>query len=253
VQHSISRGEEEALFAQLDQDGDLRARTELVERYLPLARSLARRYERRNEPLDDLIQVASYALVKAVDRFDPKRGDAFSSYAVPTILGELKRHFRNAGWALHVPRGLQERVLDVHTAMDELARDLGRSPTIQEVADAMGLTSEEVLEAVEAGSAYNTTSLDSPRRDGGEDDDTTTVADGLGQIDDRLDVVEDSVTIGRGLRALPQRERTILFLRFAEGLTQSEIAERVGISQMHVSRLLRRAVERVRVVAGAPS
>jgi RNA polymerase sigma-B factor len=244
------RQEERGLFLRYQRKGDADARRELVERFLPLARRLARRYEQASEPLDDLVQVASLALVKAVDRFDAERGDAFSSYAVPTILGELKRHFRDAGWALHVPRGLQERVLDVNNVIEALSRELGHSPTPKQVAERMRLPVEDVLEAMDAARAYNTTSLETPRR-GSEDDETSTIAETLGEDDDRFDVVEDSATIERGLKALPERERSILFLRFAEGLTQAEIAERIGISQMHVSRLIRRSIDRVRLVANA--
>lgn len=244
------RREEHALFVSYQRNGDAAARRELVERFLPLARRLARRYEQASEPLEDLVQVASLALVKAVDRFDAERGDAFSSYAVPTILGELKRHFRDAGWALHVPRGLQERVLDVNNAVEALSRDLGHSPTPKQVSEHMKLPVEEVLEAMDAAGAYNTTSLETPRRRK-DDGESTTIAETLGEPDDRFDVVEDSATIERGLRALPERERSILFLRFAEGLTQAEIADRIGISQMHVSRLIRRSIDRVRMVADA--
>lgn len=245
----MQRREEHALFVRYQRGGDNDARRELVERFLPLARRLARRYEQASEPLEDLVQVASLALVKAVDRFDAERGDAFSSYAVPTILGELKRHFRDAGWALHVPRGLQERVLEVNSAMESLAREWGRSPTPQQLAERMNLSVEEVLEAIEAGAAYNTASLDTPRRS--DDEDAGTIAETLGETDVRFERVEAGATIERGLKSLPERERSILFLRFAEGLTQAEIAERIGISQMHVSRLIRRAIDRVRVVANA--
>jgi RNA polymerase sigma-B factor len=243
------RREEHALFVSYQRNGDTAARRELVERFLPLARRLARRYEQASEPLEDLVQVASLALVKAVDRFDAERGDAFSSYAVPTILGELKRHFRDAGWALHVPRGLQERVLDVNNAVEALSTETGRPPTPQQVAERMRLPVEDVLEAMEAGAAYNTTSLDTPRRSA--DDESSTIAETLGTTDDRFDLVDESATVERGLKSLPERERSILFLRFAEGLTQAEIAERIGISQMHVSRLIRRALDRVRLVANA--
>jgi RNA polymerase sigma-B factor len=229
-------------------DGDVVAREELVRRFLPLARRLARRYERASEPLEDLVQVASIGLVKAIDRFETDHGAGFSSYAVPTILGELKRHFRDSGWALHVPRGMQERVLKVNEAVEHLSGELGRSPTAQQVADELSLPVEEVLEAMEAGAAYDTVSLDAPLRS--SEDERTSFADSVGETDDRFDVVEHSATLGRALRALPERERSILYLRFAEGLTQVEIAERVGISQMHVSRLIRRALERLRVVAG---
>jgi len=246
---SPARAYERELFERFHSHGDLAARTELVERFLPLARKLARRYERASEPLEDLIQVASLGLVKAIDRFDCRRGDAFSSYAVPTILGELKRHFRDAGWAVHVPRGLQERVLDVNAAVERLSRDLGRSPSPQQVAIKLGLPVEQVLEALEAGAAYDAISLDRPRRSG--EDESDTIADGLGHADERFELIENRATVGRGFKSLPQRERRILYLRFAEGLTQAEIGERMGMSQMHVSRLTRRAIDRVRVVATA--
>ncbi len=225
------------------------ARDQLIERFLPLAKRLARRYERASEPLEDLIQVASVGLVKAIDRFEPGQGSSFSSYAVPTILGELKRHFRDAGWALHVPRGMQERVLRVNEAVERLSGPAGGSPTPQRVATELGMPVEDVLEAMEAAAAYDTISLDAPLRS--SEDEGSNLGDAVGDVDDRLDLVEHSATLSRVLRAMPERERTILFLRFAEGLTQVEIAERVGISQMHVSRLIRRALERLRVVAGA--
>lgn len=231
------------------QGGDVHAREQLVRRFLPLARRLARRYERASEPLEDLVQVACVGLVKAIDRFDSEQGTGFSSYAVPTILGELKRHFRDSGWALHVPRGLQERVLKLNEAMEHLSGELGRSPTPQELADELAIPMEEVLEGMEAGAAYDTISLDAPLRS--SEDEKTTYADAMGETDERFELVEHSATLGRALRAMPERERSILYLRFAEGLTQVEIAERVGVSQMHVSRLIRRALERLRVVAGA--
>ena len=242
------RRQEQLLFIRYHRDGDTAARDELVQRFLPLARKLARRYERASEPLDDLVQVASLALVKAVDRYDPSRGDAFSSYAVPTILGELKRYFRDSGWALHVPRGTQELVLRVNGAIERLGRELGRSPSPQQVAIKLDVPVEDVLMAMEAASAYDTMSLDAPRRT--SDEDPGTLADGLGHHDDRFEFVEDSASIERGLRSLPERDRLIIFLRFNEGLTQAEIAERVGLSQMHVSRLIRRSLERMRMVAG---
>ena len=243
------RKREEHLFERYQREGDMMAREKLVERFLPLARRLARRYERASEPPEDLVQVASVGLVKAIDRFEPEQGSGFSSYAVPTILGELKRHFRDAGWALHVPRGMQERVLKVNEAIERLSGPVGGSPTPQQIADELNLPVEEVLEAMEAGAAYDTVSLDAPLRS--SDDEKTSLADAVGSLDERLDLVEHSASLGRALRAMPERERSILYLRFAEGLTQVEIAERVGISQMHVSRLIRRALERLRVVAGA--
>jgi RNA polymerase sigma-B factor len=249
VDRAGEREREESLFARYLEEGDMLAREKLVERFLPLARRLARRYERASEPLEDLVQVASVGLVKAIDRFEPEQGTGFSSYAVPTILGELKRHFRDAGWALHVPRGMQERVLKVNEAIERLSGPLGSSPSPQQIAKELRLPVEEVLEAMEAGAAYDTVSLDAPLRS--SDDDKASLADAVGDLDERLEIVEHSATLGRALRAMPERERSILYLRFAEGLTQVEIAERIGISQMHVSRLIRRALERLRVVAGA--
>lgn len=242
------RKAEHLLFIRYQRDGDMAAREDLVRRFLPLARRLARRYERGSEPLDDLVQVASVGLVKAIDRFETDQGANFSSYAVPTILGELKRHFRDSGWALHVPRGMQEKVLKINEAVEHLGGELGRSPNPREVAAELSLPVEEVLEAMEAGAAYDTVSLDAPLRS--SQDESTTYADSVGEMDGRFNLVEHSATIGRAMQALPERERVILYLRFAEGLTQVEIAERIGISQMHVSRLIRRALERLRVVAG---
>jgi len=225
----------------------VRARDELVERMLPLARRLARRYRRSNEPLDDLVQVATLGLVKAIERFDPARETAFSSYAVPTMLGELKRYFRDHSWAVHVPRGMQERVMKVDASIKVLSRELGRSPSAAEVAEAAELSLELVLEAMEAGSAHDSVSLDSFRF--GEGEDGGTYADSIGEEDGRFDLVEHAATIAPTLRALPPRDRVVLHLRFAEDLTQAEIAERVGVSQMHVSRLIRRSLERLRTVA----
>jgi RNA polymerase sigma-B factor len=239
---------EQLLFRRYQVSGDLDARLQLIERYLPLARSLARRYERRGESLDDLVQVASLGLVKAIDRFDPERGLSFSSYAVPTMLGELRRYFRDSGWALHLPREMQERVLKVNTAVERLSGKLGRSPSPQEVADELNACVEDVLEAIAANAAYYTASLDTPLRSG--NDESQTIAETFGEKDERFELVEDSASIGPALKTLPERERLILHLRFVEDLTQSEIAQRVGISQMHVSRLIRRGLEQVRIVAG---
>jgi RNA polymerase sigma-B factor len=227
--------------------GDLAARDRLVERMLPLVRRLALRYQRGTEPLEDLVQVGCVGLVKAIDRFDAERGSPFVRFAVPNILGEIRRHFRDTGWAAHVPRGMQERVLDLRQAMEDLAGTLGRSPTPPEVAGELGIDVEEVLEAMEAATAYTAVSLDAPRP--GEDDEQIAYVDSLGQRDDGYALVEDLSTVLPALRVLPAREREIIRLRFGEDMTQSEIAERLGISQMHVSRLLRRALERVRTVA----
>jgi len=241
------RHDEEILFRR-NQDGDEGAREQIFERYLPLAHRLARRYWHGREPLDDLLQVAGVGLVKAVDRFDPDRGLAFQVYAVPTILGELKRHFRDTGWALHVPQRVQARAIQVERASDELRRSLGRTPSAREVSEATGASLREVIEAAEAASsAAETISLETSSR--GEDSDT--VADSLGTEDERYELIEYEATIQPALRALPPRERLILHLRFVDDLTQFEIAGRMGISQMHVSRLLRRALTRLRTVANA--
>jgi RNA polymerase sigma-B factor len=245
---SLSRSQEDRrLLIRYHRQGDQNAREELVQRLLPLARRMARRYRRSDEPLDDLVQVATLGLIKAIDRFDPARETAFSSYAVPTMLGELKRYFRDNGWAVHVPRGMQERVMQVDNAVKELSRKLGRSPSAAEVAEATGATSEQVLEAMEAASAYDAVSLESYRF--GDAGDGETYAESIGVEDERFELVEYGATIEPTLHALPARDRIVLHLRFVEDLTQAEIAGRVGVSQMHVSRLIRRALERLRTVA----
>src|SRR3954453_12924131 len=240
---------ERRLFARYRGRGDLAARDELVKRFLPLATRLARRYHRGVEPLEDLVQVASVGLLNAIDRFDPGRGTAFSSFAVPTIAGELKRYFRDTGWALHVPRGMQERVMTVNQAIGRLSRTLGRSPTAAEIANETGMDLEVVLEALEAAIAYDAVSLDTPRTS--DEDDGDTYADTMGVIDDRFELIENTSEIGPTMPALPVRDRLVLKLRFEQDLTQLEIAERIGVSQMHVSRLIRRALKRLRTVADA--
>jgi RNA polymerase sigma-B factor len=239
--------ETDELFARM-RAGDARARDALIERFLPLARQLARRYQRAAEPLDDLVQVASIGLVKAVDRFDAARGVAFSSYAVPTILGELKRYFRDSGWAVHVPRGMQERAMQVDRAIKELAGRLGRSPSVDEVAEHTHTSVEDVLGAMEAGQAYEAVSLDSERGNPGEPG-AETVADGIGETDERFELVEYGASIAPAVKALSDRDRLILHLRFVEDLTQSQIADRIGVSQMQISRLIRRSLARLRAAA----
>jgi RNA polymerase sigma-B factor len=234
-------GAEERLLRRY-RDGDMAARDQLVEMLQPLAQRLAARYRHTTESQEDLEQVAYVGLIKAIDRFDPDLGP-FVRYAVPTILGELKRHFRDRGWGIHVSRSLQERFLKVGDAVDELTARLGRSPTPRDIASATGFTLEEVLEALDASSAYAPAALDAPR--GGEEDEGATLGDSLGAVDDRFELVEIGASLAPALRALPERERAILHMRFVEDLTQSEIADRIGISQMHVSRLLRRSIERV--------
>ena len=235
------------LFRRYQCDGDLDARRQLIERYLPLARSLVRRYERRGGSFEDLMQVASLGLVKAVDRFEPERGFSFSSYAVPTMLGELRRYFRDSEWALHVPREIQERVIKVNAAVERLSGELGVSPSPAQLADELKLPVEKVLEAIAANAAYDTASLDTPLRS--SDDESQTIAATVGETDRRFELIEAGASIGPALKALPERDRLLLQLRFVEDLTQTEIAERMGISQMHVSRLIRRALEEVRCQA----
>jgi RNA polymerase sigma-B factor len=226
--------------------GDTQAREALVGRFLPLARQLARRYQRAGEPLDDLIQVASLGLLKAIDRFDPSRQTAFSSFAVPTILGELKRHFRDKGWSVRVPRDLQELAVRLEPVSEQLARELGRAATPAEIAERTGSTLEQVLEAREAQSAYRAVSLDRPREDDEEGDG---ISAAFGIEDPGFSNAEDSATVERLMRVLTEREREVLRLRFSEDLTQAEIGERIGVSQMHVSRIIRQAIGRLRDVA----
>jgi len=243
------RLEDDRLLTRYHRDGDLAARDELVVRFMPLARQLASRYRHAGEPLDDLVQVACVGLIKAVDRYDPERGNGFTRYAVPTMLGEIKRHFRDKGWSVHVPRATQELVLKVGEALGTLPSKLGRSPTPRDVALAVGAPVEDVLEAMEAATAYEAMSLDAPRPSSG-DEDTWTLADSLCEDEQGYELVEIGETLRGTLQALPARERLILHLRFQEDQTQAEIADQVGVSQMHVSRLLRRSLDRL-YAAGA--
>jgi RNA polymerase sigma-B factor len=242
--------EDRRLLVRYHREGDPAAREQLVNRFLPLARQLARRYQRGGEQLDDLVQVASLGLLKAIDRFDPARETAFSSFAVPTILGELKRHFRDKGWAVRVPRDLQELAVKVDRVADEMSRELGRAPTPAEIAERTGTSLEQVLEAREASAAYRAVSLDRPRTD--EEDEGESYADAVGAEDPGYRLAEDAATVQRLMRALSDREREVLRLRFEEDLTQSEIGQRVGVSQMHVSRLIRQSVARLREEAERP-
>jgi RNA polymerase sigma-B factor len=237
--------EQFAELAALEPDDPRRARVrdELVEAHLPLVEYLARRFRNRGEPLDDLIQVATIGLIKSVDRFDLERGVEFSTYATPTIVGEIKRHFRDKGWAIRVPRRLQELKLSLSKATSELSQKNGRSPTVAELAAHLGLTEEEILEGLESANAYSAVSLDAP--DGG-DEDSPAVADSLGMVDDALEGVEYRESLKPLLEKLPPREKKILMLRFFGGMTQSQIAGELGISQMHVSRLLARTLAQLR-------
>jgi RNA polymerase sigma-B factor len=233
------------LFRRWREDRDQDAREQLVHRHLSLARKLATRYGRTQEPFEDLLQVASLGLLKAIDRFDPERGIAFTSFAVPTILGELKRHFRDKGWAVHLPRGLQELVLRIQDADDKLGSAGGRSPTVDEVADYLNIDVEQVVEGLEALAAHHPTSMDQPHEANG-DQGASTAHDTVGAEDEGYALVETSVSLAAAVKQLRRSDREVLALRFRDELKQSEIADRIGVSQMQVSRILRRATDRLR-------
>lgn len=232
----------DALFRELRAGGAPSARAALIEAHLPLARSLAARYRHSQQPLEDLEQVASLALVKAVDAFEPQRGAPFAAYAVPTILGELKRHMRDASWDVHVPRALKETVLAIEAAERALSARTGLAPTVDALAAEAGVSNEQVLEALAARTAHDALPLATP-----DDESPAATAAAPAEIaEDFRDAVDERLVLSEALRALPRRERTILRLRLLDGLTQTEIAARVGLSQMYVSRLLRATLERLR-------
>ncbi len=233
------------LLRRYHEGGDLEARERLIEQYLPLVRSLARRYSYRGEQHEDLVQVGCIGLIKAIDRFDIDRGVELTTYATPNIIGEIKRHFRDKGWSVRVPRGLQELNVRLSHLLEELTVQLERSPSIAELAKAADVEEEEVLEALESGQAYATLSLSAPPA-GGDDSSDLDPLESLGEVEHEYEVSEDRAVLAPGLAALEERERKILHLRFFEGLTQSQIAQQVGISQMHVSRLIRRSLEKLR-------
>ncbi|KHO27212.1 RNA polymerase subunit sigma [Mycolicibacterium setense] len=220
-----------------------RQRERIVERCLPLADHIARRFDGRGEPREDLVQVARVGLVNAINRFDVETGSDFVSFAVPTIMGEVRRHFRDNSWSVKVPRRLKELHLRLGAATAELSQRLGRAPTASELAEELDMDREEVIEGLVAGSSYNTLSIDSG---GGGDEDAPAIVDTLGDLDDGLDQIENRETLRPLLAQLPERERTVLLLRFFESMTQTQIAERVGVSQMHVSRLLAKSLARLR-------
>jgi RNA polymerase sigma-B factor len=226
-------------------------RDELVQLHLPLVDHCARRFVNRGEPLDDLVQVGTIGLIKSVDRFDTERGVEFSTYATPTIIGEIKRHFRDKGWAIRVPRRLQELRMSITSVSGQLAQDLGRSPTPREIAERLGIGVEEVLEGIESANAYSTLSLDAG--DDGEDGAGSSMLETLGMDDEQLAHVEIRESIKPLIEQLPSREKKILLLRFFRGMTQSQIAEEIGVSQMHVSRLLNRTLEQLRTSLGEAS
>jgi RNA polymerase sigma-B factor len=231
------------LLRRYHHDGDVAARQELIERHVGFVRRLAQRYARRGEQLEDLTQVGCVGLIKAIDRFDGSYGANLTTYAAPNILGEIKRHFRDRGWSVRVPREIQELNVKLTRIVDELSTKLGRSPSVEELAAATGSTREQVLEAMESSAAYSALSLS----EGSDpDDEGGGPMEVIGQDDEHYEQSEQRLTLATGIQRLPSRERAILHLRFFEGLTQSEIAERVGISQMHVSRLIRNSLDRIR-------
>jgi RNA polymerase sigma-B factor len=242
VEPAARRAAVDARLLERHARGDIGARQELIERFMPLARRLAGRYRHSGEQLEDLEQVAFLALIKAIDRYDPELGP-FVRYAVPNVLGELKRHFRDKGWGMRVPRSVQERVLKVNEALERLSSTLGRSPTPTDIAGATGLEVAEVLEALEAATAYSPAAMDAPQVSDEEGD--RTLHEVVGRPEPGYAVVELGEAMGPEFQRLPEREQKIVSLRFLEDLTQAEIAQRVGLSQMHVSRLLRRSLARL--------
>ena len=232
----------DALLIEYHRTGNERAREAALIELMPLVRALASRYSGRGEPLEDLVQVGSVGLIKAVDRFDVDRGVEFSSYAVPTIVGEIRRHFRDKAWAMHVPRRLKELSVRLSRVLDDLTTQLGRSPTVAELAEAVGVEEEEVIDALDSSNAYSTRSLHAPFDDDGDE----SLSDRLGIEERGYGDVEDNALVDAGLEGLDERERRIVELRFFHEMTQSQIAAELGISQMHVSRLLRRALAGMR-------
>ena len=232
------------LFRRYRLDGDEAARDELITMYLNLVKYLASRFRNRGEPIDDLIQVGTIGLIKAIDRFDIDRQVEFTTYATPTIVGELKRYFRDKGWAIKVPRRLQELSFKVNQAVDALTQRFQRSPSIAEIGEYLGVTSEEVLEAMETSEAYNFVSLESDR--GGDGGDSFSILEYIGQNDAIMEVIDDRTTLSVAFKHLTPQEQRVLYLRFFQGLTQTEIARQLEISQMQVSRLLRRTLRVLR-------
>ena len=240
----MPRLDDKILLRKYHEEGDLAAREKLIEQYMSLVRSLARRYSYRGEQLEDLVQIGAIGLIKAIDRFDLDRGVELTTYATPNIIGEIKRHFRDKGWSVRVPRGLQELNVQLSRLVESLTVQFGRSPTIPELAKAAGVEEEAVLEALESGRAY--TSLSLSTGGGGDGDDDLDPMESIGTEEHQFEVSEDRAVLAPGFRVLDERERKILQLRFFDGLTQSQIAQQVGISQMHVSRLIRRSLEKIR-------
>jgi RNA polymerase sigma-B factor len=250
----MPRLDDKILLRKYHEEGDLQAREKLIEQYMALVRSLARRYSYRGEQLEDLVQIGAIGLIKAIDRFDLDRGVELTTYATPNIIGEIKRHFRDKGWSVRVPRGLQELNVQLSRLVESQTVELGRSPTIPELAKAAGVEEEAVLEALESGRAYSSLSL-STGGGGGDGDEDLDPMESIGTVEHEFEVSEDRAVLAPGFRVLDERERKILQLRFFDGLTQSQIAQQVGISQMHVSRLIRRSLEKIRseIAADEPS
>jgi RNA polymerase sigma-B factor len=245
-------GETDRLFVRLRMGSDPRAREELVRRYMPLARKLASRYMNPYEPFDDLLQVASLGLIGAIDRFDAERGVGFPSFAIPTILGELKRYFRSTGWSAHVPRGAQELAMRVDRASRQIQARTGRTPSVAELEDHLGMSTDDVLTGLEAGTAHYSVSLDAPVASNGQDSEPEPLASTIGDADEGLGLVEARLSVAAAMRRLPHLEREALSLRISADLKQTEIAAQLGCSQMQVSRLLRRAAATVRELTQSP-
>lgn len=231
------------LFARYKQDGDAEARDQLIVSHLNLVRFLASKFKNRGESLEDLVQVGTIGLIKAIDRFDPERGLEFTTYATPTIMGEIKRHFRDKGWSVRVPRRLQELSAKVNQATDELTNQLQRSPSVAEIAEYLGTSVDEVLEAIESSSAYSSVPLESGGS--GEDEEAPSVLDHYASEDENLASSDDRIVLEQAIADFSPRERDVIRMRFVDGLTQVEIAERLGVSQVQVSRLLRRTLRRI--------
>lgn len=240
-----------ALFRRVRRTGDVTARNQLIARFLPLARKLARRYHGSGEPFEDLMQVASVGLVKAVDRFDDRRGVAFTTYAVPTITGELKRYFRDSSWAVHVPRGTRDRALRVHSTIRQVSETTGEQPTTEELAQRLDLAEDEVVDALGALGAFDAVSLDGPTF-GAADGDPKARSELIGTVDADFELAEERITLGAALQKLPARDRRVLHMRFVEDKTQSDIAAHIGVSQMQVSRILKRTLNRLRLSLDRP-
>jgi RNA polymerase sigma-B factor len=245
----LARLSDEELLVEYHEDRDRDARDELVKRFIPFARKLALRYVRSREPLDDLVQVASLGLLNALNRFEPRLGKKFTSYAAPTIVGELKRHFRDKGWAVHVPRDLQERALATSRHADRLSARLGRSPSVDELAEALDCTVEQAVESLDAAHNYSPASLDAPISH--EDGERSMLGETLGADDGGFELAEDRQALAVGWASLSPVERQVLGLRLVHELTQREISQRIGCSQMHVSRLLRRSMIQLDAAAAA--